>query len=775
MAMQGTLKKSVVIVNEYTVKTSGGGTRGSTPGDYVLRYMGRDGATECVAPIRYDDNEDYIMRYMARSDAVDDAVSSYEDIGIDRDGLKDRLYDIQGQGGIAFGYGEPSLSHKKLKASAKDIQKNFDNGKTVMKTVLSFDEEYLREHGLIRPDFHLESEGDYRGNIDQMKLRLAIMNGLKHLSRYYDDLQYIGVIQVDTKHVHCHLAMVDRGEGTLMEDGTQRGKITAREKADFRRGIDMYLDRYQNVKMMASSYEADKQNTVAFVKQYSRAAVCERGKLQFVIACLPEDRRLWRASSNDMRMQKANSLVRDYVTEICSMPESGFNDALARSSEYAAYRRDREGLSGTDYQKLIDNGRKRIINSGMDAVYSVLKQMPDEELYVSTPVLSVMSMFDGNLARGRAQPGDGSARGIFEFGFKMRSYKARLDHHREQYVIFHAAVRSYEAAQGQSPESRAVYDYFKAEESYNAMLVAKYLYLTGSIWEQDRDFGFVDDMDEVVELNRRVQRLEMMAEDKTFHRMKPENAENYGQQVYHESGGHFLSLMKNDGSAADAGGMGVFEERRARIITECSEKTDDLMVKLFCSGLHADPQALSGADRPDRGRFPPGKEGDTKFRVAMRDYRDGLHKMLSKDKGYTFDDVKALDIHCMAYDFSHDFHVSEKNAELFVKAADMRYDAFVRAREYLVASGQGSALLGFPVKDIMQQHETADRMRTGISVSYKGTVQDIYRKVPDVQYDADNNLPGRVRTVGLDYDYSRYANEIRSAVEKGFASVDFGE
>ena len=47
------LKQSVVIVNEYTIKTGDkGGTRGGTPGDYVLRYMARVGATEDITPTK---------------------------------------------------------------------------------------------------------------------------------------------------------------------------------------------------------------------------------------------------------------------------------------------------------------------------------------------------------------------------------------------------------------------------------------------------------------------------------------------------------------------------------------------------------------------------------------------------------------------------------------------------------------------------------------------------------------------------------------------------
>ena len=160
--MKMSLKQSIVIVNEFTFKTgSSKGTRGGSPGDYVLRYMGRDLATEDLTPVQFD-NESYIMRYMARREATEQAGSVPD--------LKEKMRDIQGMGGVAFGYGNVSLSHTKLKSASKDIQKNFDNGKTVMKTVVSFDEEYLREHKIIPPDFKLEKRGDYRGNIDQMKL-----------------------------------------------------------------------------------------------------------------------------------------------------------------------------------------------------------------------------------------------------------------------------------------------------------------------------------------------------------------------------------------------------------------------------------------------------------------------------------------------------------------------------------------------------------------------------------------------------------------------------
>ena len=63
-----------------------------------------------------------------------------------------------------------------------------------------------------------------------MKLRYAVYSGMERASEDYDDLHYVGTIQVDTEHIHCHLAMVDMGIGNITEDGTQRGKISAATK-----------------------------------------------------------------------------------------------------------------------------------------------------------------------------------------------------------------------------------------------------------------------------------------------------------------------------------------------------------------------------------------------------------------------------------------------------------------------------------------------------------------------------------------------------------------
>ena len=68
------LKKAIVIKNEFT-NTAGGsrGTRGSTPGKFVIDYMSREDATETLAPVEVNDSGlvFYATRYMARADATE--------------------------------------------------------------------------------------------------------------------------------------------------------------------------------------------------------------------------------------------------------------------------------------------------------------------------------------------------------------------------------------------------------------------------------------------------------------------------------------------------------------------------------------------------------------------------------------------------------------------------------------------------------------------------------------------------------------------------------
>lgn len=643
------LKQSVVIVNEYTIKTGDkGGTRGGTPGDYVLRYMARVGATEDITPTKLQEFDTNLTKYIARERAT----NLFDDIP----SMKQSMRNAQRYGGVAFGYGDVALSDARLKRVSKDIQRQFDAGKTVMKTVLSFDEEYLREHGLISKDFHCRKRGDFRGHIDQLKLRMAIMNGMEKLSRHYDDLQFVGVIQVDTKHVHCHLAMVDRGRGSLMPDGTQRGKLTEKEKLSIRRGVDMYLDAKQTVKMMSSSVVYDKRNALCYIKKRTHQMMAQQGFSQFLLACLPENRNLWRASTNRKEMRKANSLVRDYVVQLLEQPQSGYRDAMNSVIAYADYRRDREDLSSDEHAQLIRDGQERIVTECMNGVYAVVKQIPESERQVRTPMLEMMSQdYEDMASQAVNDP-------LIEFGFKLRSYASRLDFHRKEYHRFESYHEQYEQAETHTKDAEALDAYFQLEMRYNQMLMVKYQYFLSFLPPDEK---MEEEFEALMEQKDRLRNLRMMSEDKAFQRMLPENAEEYGIRVYGQYGG-----------------------RRVK----------------------AQPEVIATRIRNmEQDVF----DQEQRFRKKLQDYgMDYNGSAVVRRKLYLFEDVKALDLHHITYDFATDVPVSKPYLDEFVKMANERYDAFQKAKLYLEGTGQHTELESLPEQDVMVMKEYADRFGT---------------------------------------------------------------
>lgn len=172
------LKQTIVIKNEFSVKTATGGSRGATPGRYVYRYAAREGASEPMTPVRKTAISDYIEKYSARRDASESIPSKT---------LKDEPEVLRrrssNKGGFAFSNKNISLSDAELRRESARIQSAFDRGKTVMKTVVSFDTDFLIANGVLPEGFKMTKKGDARGHLDQMRLRRAIQEGLTAMGK----------------------------------------------------------------------------------------------------------------------------------------------------------------------------------------------------------------------------------------------------------------------------------------------------------------------------------------------------------------------------------------------------------------------------------------------------------------------------------------------------------------------------------------------------------------------------------------------------------------
>ena len=712
------LKQSIVVVNEYTVKSkSGKASRGATPGAYVTRYMAREMATETLAPIRRQRTDDFILRYMARESATERAVS--------RPDIKTKIKESQGAGGVAFGYGQVSLSDEQLKSASADIQDWFDKGHTVMKTVLSFDQEYLRTHKIIPEDFVCEKKGDYRGHLDQMKLRLAVMRGLERMqSSFYDDLRYVGVIQVDTEHVHCHLAMVDAGKGAVTKDGTQRGKIHAPAKSLLRRSVDAWLDEKQTVKHMSSAVGYERRNVATFVKRWAHQQMLREALPQFLISCLPEDRRLWRSSTNHESMKKPNRIVRQLVEEVLARPESPLPQAMEQVHEYANHRRKAEGLTTDEWQRLIQAGREQIMERGVNGVYGLLRALPDDVLRVRTPMLDAMGMdYEELAAKANTSSHQGQEDDLIGFGFRLRSYSSRMEHHRQKRSLYHEMARLWEKADDAkiaSASSRVLYEFYLEEEEYHARCAAKYqkfLAFTPPAADWYRQW------EKVSEYGERLLSLQSLRKDASLRKMTdPDAAERLGRDIYGQAGAHLLTLR-------GAAGTDVLDGRIAKMRENYEGQVAELRSELAAQGLKLEITADPKGKKPDTATIAPGAE-------------------------YDFDDVKGLDLHHMRYDFNSDVQVGSRARMQFVQWARSRRVHRDRAVAYLEASGQIGAVENMPIADIEAMNELADKLRRDEQAVLPSEVAALSRK---------REMLRRSRTVQLGTDL---AKQVESEVDR---------
>lgn len=664
------LSSSIVVVNEFTTKQSSGkGSRGSTPGAYVTRYMARDLATEAVTP-RTHQPETFITRYMVRESATEAAgLETAADV---KKGLQQSMAP---DAGVSFGYGRASLSSDELASASADIQRCFDEGKTVMKTVLSFDEEYLRKNKLIPEDFSLKNRGDYRGQLDQMKLRFAIMRGLERMSRHYDDLRYVGVIQVDTAHVHAHLAMVDAGVGKTVHGvaahapGSQRGKIFARDKSLLRRGIDSYLDEKQTVAHLSSAVGYERRNVSTYIKKWAYESMQQEADTQLLLASLPEDKSLWRAKSRRKEMKKPNAVAREMVVKKLQEKGSPWAQAIADIQRYAMERRKREKLSLEEWMKLVKQGREDALNAAINGMYDVLKNLPEHQVSLMTPMLDVMSADLENLA-----PREGVEDNLTDFAYRFRSYSARKRDHDSKREQMRVNINRFDEAleRGEvSNDAHALRAYWLVEEEYHRKVGAKYRHFIRIKSDEEQLHEAVT---KVQEYGAKVDSLKALRSDKSLMKYKNEQeARLRGHQIYGQYGGELMTTAQ---------GRLLLDRRVERMEQRYDRMVSELEVVAESNGYAVE--------------------------------RDGASVQLREGGAVDFEAYKGLDMHQMTRDFRQDERVGPRTAERFFDMTTRRTQALIGAMEYLDQSGQREHIETLAVADIMAMNEVATEVRTSL-------------------------------------------------------------
>ncbi len=645
------LSKSIVIVNEFSSPSLGQG--GRTPGQYVVRYMAREGASEpimpvrrkahdglvdAVFPIRHDEQDDYTIKYRK----MNESCASAQDIPQ----LKKKIESVSGLAGVAFGKAgnrglcDVTMSDESLRAISRDIQKLYDEGKTVLETVVSFDTNYLKEKNVVDQDARVRQDGDLRCRFDQMKVRLAIAKGMERLSRRYDDLVWVGIIQSDTKHIHCHLCMADKGEGRLLADGQQKGMLTKTDMKILRSSINESLVQMQNVHSFHLDHQQQKTNVRSFVREYAMDRMREQSDTRLLISCLPEEKEIWDAYSTDPKMKKPNAIAEKYVRSILAKPDSGYERVLLKG----------------------DPQQERLIKDCINSIYGILSDLDPKQLQPAAPLIRAMSK---DFEQCAAQAADSFEDGL---SYRIRSSRLRFDAAKklkESYEKAQALFEKQEALGNVHPAAYVLLDYYKEEQDYYDRVVAKYQnILRLSRLDQEEQTA----LDGLNEQRKRIKALENMCADQSMENMSASEAEKYGLAVYHLTNGRFRASNPK-----------ILERDLENSRNDFEKDLEDLKNRLSRNGF-----TLTESDAGYQALYKP---------------------------AWPFDEVKALDLHHLESDFGQDIRIPLQDIEQFESRAALRQKALNRAREYLELTGQNEEAQALDNGDIAAMSRLAVQLR----------------------------------------------------------------
>lgn len=508
------LKQSIVIRSEYTnnVRSAPGkGSRGATPGQYVMRYMAREDATEVLTPVKIDgyDSEKF-TRYMARKNATEKLKLKDDDLLQDPDAwgsplvVKHRFRKIDKLSGRSFGTKGISLSQDELEESSELIQEAFEDGHSVQKIILSFTEEYLRETGVLNPNFKHKGRGSYKGQVDQLKLRQAIISGVDNMTKAgrFISPEWVGTIQFDTSHVHSHIALVDKefSKARMKEDGADRGKINEREKMMLRKGINFSLEDMKDLKSFHKQASLERQNVVAFVKDYAYDTLYNNTSIQLLMASLPKNKNQWRFKSNSKAMKHPNKLAKNIIEDVFEKEpdKSGYIPAMKSIENYANESAVKNRLNSEEKQKLIDNGYNMLLERSVNGLYSTLKEVGDYNRNTRTVMTDIQSSSDEQLIQA-INKFDGEFNPA-SFELRVRGYNTRQEHHKNKSREFYNLSEEFDKAYDEGfvdDTAHVMRVFYEEEQRYHMGLTDKYRKFLS--FSNDRDRANIKYMEPVYE------------------------------------------------------------------------------------------------------------------------------------------------------------------------------------------------------------------------------------------------------------------------------------
>lgn len=749
------LKQSIVIVSKFGAKA------GRTPGRYIRTYTSRLDATEGLTPYTEDRQlSAYIEAYMARQEASDEII---ENLGTKSE-LALRDEEVTPQSSRLFGNRGLVYTKNQFEQAIETTEKALEDQHTLITPVMSFDHAFLVDNGVVPADMPEPTQkGAYKGMVDQLKLRRAITKGMEGLCKemHFVEPEWTAAIQLDTKHVHAHVTLIEtcdhdkvpelrkvksprkewlveeKSDGSkvkrteyvrdadgrvLKDDLGERGKLTEKAKASFRRDCERELIYTRSGKAFTNEVSAHKK----LVKENAVNLMLSNTKMQMlmmqVYEALPkrldgdeelsEEEQLkkaqkqWRVRTNRKEMQEAKKISKMYAETVLKDHSHtvGFDRYLSSVEEYAKFRApdtDNEDHASLRHRlkdmavrrleeeiqmKLFDTLKPlRIISSDADLSKSLIEQenksiesslpfgveIPENDVLVVEGVKAPQNLAFSMLKNESVKDfvADGfqninkplSRQASLEW--RLRSYPSRLTHAVEEQKRYERLLNQYDRLDetySLPEESKVMRHLYEVEYDYHTDVRDKYHYLCANV---DGSRILVDG---------RLYPAPIVLKNKEVD--WDQWADDYGR-IVNDWGREFAEHMEADASfpsKTELESIYALPDPLQQLI----QNDETIHEQSFLSQLYLDPSVQKKA-----------QDILTVYDVVQQ--RIELKDSVTPER---FREVKSVDILNTLYDFDQDQRrdVKESSWQKYTTVVHTRLDAYDSALHYLEDTGQSS-------------------------------------------------------------------------------------
>lgn len=462
-------KDSIVVKNQFTTKYKAG--YGSTVGVFFAKYINREDATESLLPNTTNDLESILLRYDNRKQITKSAIRGKYDLSYLHEHLSDK------SGGRAFSNEKISLSSDDVVVLSQMLQDLWSDGHTVQKMVVSFRLDYLKDLNIVPQDLKINKRGDYKGHVDQLKLRLALQNTLKDFTKDYVNPVYVGAIQLDTLQVHAHILIVDncdlsKSNRLVKRDGIwqERGKYRQSELNNFKTTLNYQLELSKDAKSFYLQPVLEHENIYNNMSTLTSRYYSTDIQLQRILLSLPKDKDLWYMACDDKSMIYPKKLVSEYVDDSIKTYDKALHfDELYNKLRTKALKMKRP------LQYLQQQVNKVKTKLG-DSVLSTLKNVVDT---VTTATRSNFLKFQARSNNEIKRFAEVTKNGWVKFNYKLDKFKNRLKKHLDSFDDYSQQIAVFDLEAQTNNVSDEAYDlrnYYEIQRDYHAALVDKYHY-----------------------------------------------------------------------------------------------------------------------------------------------------------------------------------------------------------------------------------------------------------------------------------------------------------